>query len=64
MRKAQDRAVPALRRPWTLRPTHARALAAIPRHWVGLQVRRAELNRLERVKRPDDPVIPLMPVSG
>jgi hypothetical protein len=31
---------------------------------VGLQVRRAELNRLERVKRPDDPVIPLMPVSG
>jgi anaerobic magnesium-protoporphyrin IX monomethyl ester cyclase len=64
MRKAHERLAPALGRPWTLRPTHARALAAIPRHWVGLQLRRRELDRLEKIKRPEHNVMPLLPLSG
>lgn len=61
MRKAGARLAEALGQPRTLRLAHARALAAIPRHWVALQVRRRQLNRLERVPRPERPVIPLMP---
>jgi hypothetical protein len=64
MRKARELVVPALAHPWTLRPTHARGLAAIPRHWVGLRLRRRQLDRLEKIKRPEHKIMPLLPTNG
>ena len=61
MRKAQDRLVAAARRPATLRPGHVRALASIPRHWVGLRLKRQKLGQLERVRRPESGFIPVLP---
>ncbi|HUS17945.1 MAG TPA: radical SAM protein, partial [Chloroflexia bacterium] len=61
MHKAVERLAPLRTAPWKLRPTHLRALAAIPRHWVGLRRRHAELDRLEKVRRPDQTLIPVLP---
>ena len=63
LRNARARLAAGLARPWRLRPGHARALVAIPRHWAGLQLRRRELNRLEKVRRPEHTAIPLLPVG-
>ena len=35
-------------RPWHWRPRHLRLLASIPYHWLGWQVNRLRLNRIER----------------
>ncbi|HMA32888.1 MAG TPA: radical SAM protein [Chloroflexia bacterium] len=48
MHKARTRLTEIGPRFWRARPAHIRALAAIPRHWLGLQRQRAALNRLER----------------
>jgi anaerobic magnesium-protoporphyrin IX monomethyl ester cyclase len=61
MRKAQDRLATVARRPGTLRPGHVRALASIPRHWVGLRLKRQKLRQLERVRRPEAGFIPVVP---